>query len=651
MPGPSLFHRKAVVSDLRLNLLGSDPGMVRLRTACRVLMTVVAVCSALFLLHYWYPMPAAAYAMAMITALQGAVAIKDTTAEARAVTRLYAALSAFTAIAAMSLVEHSLLYVNILLLIVIFLAVYARRFGTRWQGVGLFTFMCSVVGAFVKAPDTDLGDIAIALTLSGVIAHFVRNFVMPERPAHDFRIILDIAVSLSRKLHHTIEQKSTSKWTHVEVQQVLMLEHRARDAILLCESYLPLDAAASSHSELSTMAVQLFDLHLALESAVATALHFNGQNDAETSRNLGRTLETLADSLSSVEQAATRMPATFPAISATSASGKITFFPASGGWLKDSVFRQAVQVTFASAIAMAGGLALSPDRWFWAVMTAFLIFTNTQSRGDVAVKGLNRALGTGLGICVGIGLAVLVHGQIEWTLPLVAISIFAAFYLISISYSAMTFFITITLCLVYGLIGEFTPELLVLRLEETAIGAAAGIFVSLAVLPLGTSQQSSSAIEHFLKSLDQLMQAIIASQGQAERTAIMAAANALDKSRADILTAIGSMRSVWNLGMAQAGTRRILGRSYTLAHSARLLARHFRDSPPSDQDIIRLQAIRTALANLATNGQNMAGRSRVADIARLDQLPFDTQSDQAVANAFDLITHVLVQMQPANQEG
>ncbi|MEJ1976746.1 MAG: hypothetical protein WDN49_12150 [Acetobacteraceae bacterium] len=49
-------------------------------------------------------------------------------------------------------------------------------------------------------------------------------------------------------------------------------------------------------------------------------------------------------------------------------------------------WRAAAQVTLASAVAMAGGLALSPNRWFWAVITAYVVFLGARSRGDAIYR-------------------------------------------------------------------------------------------------------------------------------------------------------------------------------------------------------------------------------------------------------------------------
>ncbi len=55
---------------------------------------------------------------------------------------------------------------------------------------------------------------------------------------------------------------------------------------------------------------------------------------------------------------------------------------------------------------------MSEQRWFWAVLTAFLVFVNTQSRGDAVLRSLDRAIGTAAGIVVGIGVAMLLQGAV-----------------------------------------------------------------------------------------------------------------------------------------------------------------------------------------------------------------------------------------------
>src|SRR5262249_26552139 len=73
--------------------------------------------------------------------------------------------------------------------------------------------------------------------------------------------------------------------------------------------------------------------------------------------------------------------------------------------------RQALQVGIAASLAIVVGELVSPTRWYWAVLTAFIVFVNTTSRGDVLSRGWQRLVGTIGGVLAGMGLAVLVSGQ------------------------------------------------------------------------------------------------------------------------------------------------------------------------------------------------------------------------------------------------
>lgn len=498
------------ISRLKFYLLALDPGRVGLRLGLRVVLTAAAVSLILFLLGRWVHMPAAGYALGMISAVQGAAQIRDATAAERAVTGSYAAIAGFAAIAVISYVEHSLLHIDLVLLAVVFLATYARRFGPRWQAVGVFTFMCGVVGAFLKAPETDLKEIAIALAISGVTAHIIRTFVIPDTVTRDFRRVVNATLSISRDLQRPIGEACGSSGTD-DGKNLFIRIGRLRNAILMCESYLPLQAKGADAESASGLALRLLDLQLAAEMAMEACLKSDAERSSSAAGDWQRALANFRKSGEALQAAGRNLPESFPKShgSGTSPPPVSGLLPKRREWLKDDALRLSLQVTLACALAMAGGELLSSERWFWAVMAAFLIFMNTQSSGAVAIRGLGRSLGTAFGIAAGIALATATHGSPYWAIPLIGISMFMAFYLIHVSYTGMTFCITITISLIYGLIGIFTPELLVLRLEETAFGAAAGILVALIVLPVSPARRAQQAKNKLINALVGLIDLII----------------------------------------------------------------------------------------------------------------------------------------------
>ncbi|BCJ33658.1 hypothetical protein Athai_11610 [Actinocatenispora thailandica] len=152
-------------------------------------------------------------------------------------------------------------------------------------------------------------------------------------------------------------------------------------------------------------------------------------------------------------------------------------------------------------LAILAGELLSPQRWYWAVIAAFVVFAGTTSAGQTLMKGFRRVVGTLVGIVTGTVVALLVAGDLPLVVGLLFVCIFAGFYLVAISYSAMTFFITVMLGLLYSLLGTFTPGLLVLRLEETAAGAAAGALAALVVLPTSTKSLLRDSVDGLLERL------------------------------------------------------------------------------------------------------------------------------------------------------
>ncbi|QOG07996.1 FUSC family protein [Aureimonas sp. OT7] len=639
-------------AGLRQRFLASDPGLVRLRLGSRVLLTVALVAGILALAHPWIAFPPSAYGMAMVTAIQGAVAIKDATPSARAVTRAYAVAAAYATVVAITLLNGRTIAVSALFLAVIFVSVYARRFGLRWQAVGMFTFMCFVIAAYLHPQPTDLPGIAVSLVLSSVIAHLIRNFLLPDRPAEDFQRGLEAVDEIVGRLAGRIRRAARNGWSPASRREALDMERRAKDAILICEGYLPVQAEADDPSSrrAATLANDLFDLHLALESALGSALAMPAPGSGKLPEGVAGRLDILAKARREVRRSAAATPAAaFAAGGGTAAQGRV----AKGGAgrkrpLDDPFLRQALQVTLASAIAMTGGIFLSPDRWFWAVLTAFLVFTNTQSRGETAIRGLERAAGTALGIAVGMGLAVLVSGALWPTILIVAISLFLAFYLLTLSYSALTFFMTVAISLVYGLIGTFTPELLVLRLEETVIGAAAGIFVSFFVLPRSTSSQTRQAVDRFMQTLDQLLETAAALQPGDNEARLLVRARQLDRAHADIRDAVGPLQSAWTFGAGQAGVRRALMRLNAIVHASHVLVRRFAATPPTDGERERLLAMRARIAALAEHGCNFFGRSEVAEMPEA-QDGDGSASSESVEMALRLISHVLAQADPERQ--
>jgi fusaric acid resistance family protein len=163
-------------------------------------------------------------------------------------------------------------------------------------------------------------------------------------------------------------------------------------------------------------------------------------------------------------------------------------------------------VAVAASLAIITGELVSPSRWYWAVIAAFVIFAGTNSWGETLTKGWQRLLGTMLGVPSGVLVATLFAGNKTASLAAIFVCLFCAFYFMTVTYSLMTFWITTMLALLYGLLGEFSFGVLMLRIEETAIGAVIGVTVAILVLPTNTRTAIRNDTRAFLKALSALIE-------------------------------------------------------------------------------------------------------------------------------------------------
>ncbi|MFD6278184.1 FUSC family protein [Streptomyces sp. NPDC060209] len=190
--------------------------------------------------------------------------------------------------------------------------------------------------------------------------------------------------------------------------------------------------------------------------------------------------------------------------------------------------RAAFQVSVGSVLAIVGGELLSTQRWYWAVLTCWVVFLNTASTGEILVKGYRRLLGTLLGAVAGVALAGLVGDHTWVAFALVLVFIFAMFFTAPLSYAVMSFFVTAMLGLLYTLLNSYSFDVLVLRIEETAIGAACGVIAAVLVLPVHTDRRTDELLGTVLDRLGDVASAAVEQLSGGPASDLLSKARGLD---------------------------------------------------------------------------------------------------------------------------
>jgi uncharacterized membrane protein YgaE (UPF0421/DUF939 family) len=166
--------------------------------------------------------------------------------------------------------------------------------------------------------------------------------------------------------------------------------------------------------------------------------------------------------------------------------------------------RTAIQMGVAVGAAIVLGDLLSGRRFYWAVIAAFVTFMGATNSGEQIRKAFFRVAGTVAGVAAGSLLVTAVGHHTGWSIVVILAALFFGFYLQRVNYTFMVIGVTVMVSQLYVQLGEFSDSLLLLRLEETALGAAVAIVVVILVLPLRTRRVLRVAVRDQVRAVARL---------------------------------------------------------------------------------------------------------------------------------------------------
>ncbi|MFE0372723.1 FUSC family protein [Streptomyces tendae] len=560
-------------------LAAIDPGLMRLTSAMRAVLGATATLVVLTALHGSDTALLAGGFTAMVTSL----AIGDLHPRNQLITLGLGAPLFLTTLTAGAVLAPYPTAAKMLFLLVIYLAVRARRFGARGLGLGIFGFMAFFLSQFTQARVVQLPQLAAAVLIAFGAVATVWYCASPRttygvltrlRRAFDGRlrdVLRDTAsmIAAGQDVHtrsRALERRLDRLHTSVLLIEDFLDERavdRATDDLLL-QHISRAEVAAQRLAVLSVRAARTQpgpnDLGqrtarqqlagriqvLRHQPAVGTAPPFERYEEqlevAPARRPSGSA--HVQDCFLAVDELTAALRDLGPRVGLRPERGTLPREPAAQqsqafaveghgerdtGSRKPTATRQAFQVTAASALAIAGGHLLSPQLWYWAVAASWVVFIKNESTGAVLLQSLRRLTGTVIGVVVGYGLTALVGGDGPLLLVLLLVCMFGMFYTPSAAYWAVTFFITCMLGLLLALLGTFSVHVLLVRVEETALGVACGILAAVLVLPTTARRATEEELVNFLLVLHRLLRATTGSLGTGTSTSWVRAAHDLDQ--------------------------------------------------------------------------------------------------------------------------
>ncbi|MDX3094932.1 FUSC family protein [Streptomyces sp. ME01-24h] len=170
--------------------------------------------------------------------------------------------------------------------------------------------------------------------------------------------------------------------------------------------------------------------------------------------------------------------------------------------------RQALQAAVAGGLAIVFGRLLSPDHYYWAVAAAILAFAGTATSAESVTKAGHAVVGTLLGLGAGAGIAEGTAGHPAAVLTVIVVSLMLSVYLAARAYAFTAFFATTAVVQLYSLLHELSRNLLLLRLEETTLGAAIGVLVALLILRTDTRDTVEAARGRYFDAVADVLRAL-----------------------------------------------------------------------------------------------------------------------------------------------
>lgn len=564
---------RAWIGELRTWVTGVDPGLGRLRLAAVATAAMVLAVALMSVVRAVTGQPVTVVVFAAVLAMVSNLSVNEPDLHRRRVTTALMVLPAAAAtILGTLLAEHRLVSDTVFVLVMM-VAVWIRRYGPRGMALGMAMFMPYFFTQFLQAKPEQLPTLLAAVGVGFGSTLLLRGFVFAEKPEKVLddllRAVRAHVHALALAVIDVLEAPADDE---KDIDAALRDLHRRRtrlnDTMLLVVDRIEQlrderedpDEEAGEDDPRRALSLAVADLELAaerlavstrrladdperpgaLEPEVREAL-LDGVRGLASATATGapeamrgavlaearRSVEELAEEHSGARPREQRVAFAVVRL-ADALEGGGSALPAPITLAEQSEdpedeeevpgrpvdrialsTRQAVQVGVATSLAIVAGELISPSRWYWAVIAAFVVFAGTASRGDVLARGWQRLIGTVGGVVAGMLLAFAVGGRAVPTLLLLAACVFLALYLFRISVGLLAFWITAVLALLYGLIGQFSVETLVLRVIETAAGGALGALAALVILPKHTRAAFREALDDTVLALDEALEATV----------------------------------------------------------------------------------------------------------------------------------------------
>ena len=605
-------------------IVASDPSHQRLRMAARGTLAVGGAVIAVGLLALLLGQSILPAAPGVVVAMIGTMAVNDESRRARMTTLGIGVLTAFGGVAVGSLLFDASMASHIAFVVAAGVATYVQRFGPRGMALGMLGFMSYFMAIFLRIPATGLWWTALAVCCGAVVAGVVKEVLVPDRPVGDLRRTVDAFVTRVAQVRRAAEQVVRDGDDGIDGRR----RSRLRRRILgLRETELAIDGQLGDSDDETSLRLHDLVLHATLAAEALAEGAVDGANGTAVAAG---ELDQIVAELRETGRAA--RPEEEGGDDEKDGSEEESAEDDEPRSRLSPDLRKALQATVATGLAVPIGLLVSTQRWYWAAIGAFVVFTRPATAAESVVRGSERLLGTTIGAAAGMALGTAVSGHPDVQLVLLGVGVFVSLYLFGVSYILAMAGITTILAIVYDLMGQFSGQVLELRVAETAIGVALGGVAAMLVFPTSSRSKIRESESDLLEQLQSFVDTLADPDASRRPRDLRDDARAVEQKAHDLRLVAEPLTQPFP-GIGSGRRRRRVVMLTALGRSARQLAREFSAGP----DVLRDAAVREDLEALSR--RLAAVRSETAAAQHVPVRP--AQTDGTIGRELHRIARVL----------
>jgi chemotaxis signal transduction protein len=475
-----------IAARIRDRVLIDDPGLVRLDTAGR---TTAAVALTTIILLGLVERHSGAQVVVLVGAISSwicGITVNDVNAADQRLTTALIPIPAICGLGLATVAAGNTVREDGVFLIVLFVAIYVRRYGQRGATLGVAGTFAYFYGLFVGTEIGQLPALAGAILLGTGSTFVMRFVVIPKHPRGSLYWVVEAVRAQLRLVREDLQQPGSSLADRLSLAMLNIA--RVNETML---TVLEQTVVAAAFDDL------LFRCEIAAENWIVASV---GDSEDAHRAAAERAMVAALDEVHRVTASAMAVPEKptpqrDAILKEAQQAGNIIAYG-----LRPTT-RQAIQVTVAAALAIVIGEHISPQRWYWAVLTSFVVFLGTTSAGETLARASAAFLGTVVGVVAGTSVGVLLLHNVVLESCLLFLSMLFAAYFLRVGLGVAWFFVTLILAMLYELLGRYSEAVLLIRLLEVLTGVVSGGLAAFAIFPTSTRAVFHADVRAALQAL------------------------------------------------------------------------------------------------------------------------------------------------------